>query len=622
MNTLMTDTMTKTARRRWVRGLTALALVGLAAGPAAARDNERYGETRINKLPLRGTVSKDVWVGSWWAYGTDGISYRVHDSSIGSFWGWETYAGSETKWDNRDLDALSPAEKYDHLAGRADKIDYDALKARALKVHEVRADVKALIDKRREVIRKLNKLIEEHRGDYSFDWAETDEGKEYKDLGEQIDAKEKEMADAAVDVDTAFEWEVMNHGGAQFNVEGWYGHCNAWSAAAIMEPEPRHDVTVDGVTFTPGDIKAYLTELWMEQQSTFYGTRNEYDATEEAREDVSYKDVTPAAFHIFFADQIGNRDRGFVIDRYTGSQVWNQPVKSYRSKIEPLYEGEGADAKPLTREITYTTYGYRGAKEESKGEQEVYPVLVTTTIHWVTDGLPAETLTVDVRDDDIDDETFASAWRVRDLYDDQVELRTLTYELWLDKPLDDPEARIIGDGKWEHGSLSGYEHLHPDFMWQPTANVNNSRDYENPYLDYQKVTTELLAKAVEPKDDPTVEPGVWTAEGPVDIPDADKDHPATLSVTIDDDLTVGEMTMDVDITHTYIADLQVRLRGPDGRTHAVKHFGSGGSADDIHKTYDLKKWNGTSALGTWTLEVRDQWKQDTGTLDSFTLHIK
>lgn len=602
-----------------------VALGSLLASPALARDNDGYGETRWNNLPLKGHVSKPIWVGSWWAYSHDGIAYRVHDSAATSgIWDWQDYGKKWTRWDSRALEDLSPAEKYDHLVGRADKIDYDALIERAKKVDELREEVSTAIERRRELVRVLNKMIKDNSGDPSFNWQDTDEGKEYVELGETVDEKNAEVAALPVDIDTAFEWEVLSHGSAQFGLDSWFGHCNAWAAAAIMEPEPRRSTVVDGIEFTGGDVKAYLTELWMEQHSSFHGSRNNYHESEEARDAIDFKDVTPAAFHIFFADQIGNRDKSFVIDRYTGSQVWNQPTKAYRAKAEALYstDAETGEARPMEREVVYTKYGYNGASLEERGKMEVYPVLVTTTIHWVTDGLPHETLTLPY-DANIDDETFADHHDIEALFDKQIEMRTLTYEIWLDKPMDDPEARIVGDGQWEHGSATGYAHLHPDFMWQPIANVNNSRDYENELIDYDKVVQDILPGTLEPADDPEVDALTFRYEGSaVDIPDADKANPATASLEVDVDLPIQLLTVTVDISHTYIGDLQIQLTGPSGTVAILKPFGDGGGADDVKKTYDVKEFDGEPARGTWTLSVADQWRQDTGAINTFSLDIK
>ncbi len=62
--------------------VTVLVAAFLAPAVALADNyNDRYGEIRFGKLPLRGMVSHNVWVGSWWAYKTNGIAYRQKTSS-------------------------------------------------------------------------------------------------------------------------------------------------------------------------------------------------------------------------------------------------------------------------------------------------------------------------------------------------------------------------------------------------------------------------------------------------------------------------------------------------------------------------------------------------------------
>ncbi len=604
-----------------IRTVAALCLCAAFISPAAARDNDKYGETRFNELPTHGSLSKTPWVGSWWAYGTDGLAYRVHEDHW--FSGWKQYAQLWDRWTNKEAANLSPAEKYDTLVGRADKIEYEPLLEKAKKFDELRDEVGDLILERRTLIRKLNAAIRENADDSSFNWQDTEDGKKYLEVTEQLEEKQQAPDDVQLTVDTAFEYEVLNHGTAQFGVEGWYGHCNAWAAAAIMEPEPRHSTTVEGIEFTAGDVKSYITEAYMEIHSSFHGSRNEYHEDEESRDAVDFQDVTPAGFHILFGDLVGKRDKGFVIDRYTGSQVWNQPVRAYRADISPLYEGEGADAQPMQREVVFTKYGYNGAETDERGSMDVYPVLVTTTIHWMTDGLPHETLTNTNINDEIDDDTFADGHDIEQMWGDQVHLRTLTYELWLDKPVSDADARIVGDGAWQHGSVSDYAHLHPDFIWVPLANVNNSgRDYENEYIDYDHIVETILPGSLEAHDDPAVEPTDFTASGPLDIPDNDTDTGASLELEVSSDATINVLTVDVEVTHTWKGDLEVALIGPDGRVAILKEFGTGGSGDDVRETFDVKEFDGGSAQGTWKLRVRDQWSEDTGTIDSFTLHVK
>lgn len=584
--------------------------LGFATPAALAADNDLYGEVRWNNLPLKGQVSKSIWVGSWWAYTRDGIAYRHRGPHAGS-----SYGTAWGRWDDKSPSALSAAEKYDLLKGRADRIEYDKLVEKGQKYASLQGTMQSKIDEQRTLVRRINKAIAE-AGSNSYAWWDTDDGKRYNALRDEIETLSTEVEAVAITIDTATEYEVFSHGSMQFGVQNWFGHCNAWAAAAIMEPEPRHEVTVDGVTFTAGEVKALLTEAWMEINSSFYGTRNEDHETEEGRQEISYRDMTPAGFHILFADQIGKRDKSFVIDRFTGSEVWNQPVTAYRSKVEPLYTGDVA----LDREVVYTSYSGARATEQKRGTQKVFPILVTTTIHWATDGLPHEALTVPLNAE-IDDETFRDHYAIREMYDDQIEMRTLTYELWLDKPMSDPSAKIVGDGAWQHGSAMGYEHQQPDFAWQPLANINNARDYENEFIDYKFLEEAILPGSITPAQDPAVPGTVFSSTTGAEIPDNDATG-ASVTIEVTAEVAITTMTAEVDISHTYVGDLRVTLTGPNGKVEVLKDFGVGGSSDDLKKTFDVKAFNNASARGTWTLQVVDNAGQDTGRINGVKLSVK
>lgn len=584
--------------------------------PATANPNSRYGATAWKELPQRGMISKNVWVGSWWSYKNNGIAYRPNAT------GTMKNGGSNPEgWTNVEAaDQLSPAEKYDILVGRGDRIEREKIRTYLEKIAETEKDVTSKIERRRELIRLLNDAIKENRENGDFDWKTTDDGKEYLEINKAIEEAEAGLETDKPEIDTATEYEIWNHGTAQYGVQSWWGHCNAWAAAAIMEPEPRNSTTVDGITFTAGDVKGLVTEAWMELNSSFYGSRNDYHGSEAAREKIDYNDVTPAAFHIFFADQIGNHDKSFVIDRYTGDQVWNQPVKAFRSQIEVLNDGE-----PRKVEVKLTRYSNWGEpKVEDLGEQEVYEVGVTTTFHWITDGVPHEELTAQNISDDIDDATFSSSHKIHSLYDGHVEIRTIYYTLWLDKHPDDPEAEVIGDGVWQHKNSQGYEARHPDFLWQPLANVNSSRDYENEFIDYDKIVQDILPGSITKAEDPE-EPvtGGFSATGPVDVPDAETETGASLAVAVEGGPeSIAEMTVKVLIKHTYAGDLRVVITSPEGREFELKEFGSGGADDDVDRTWDVKDFAGQNANGTWTLHVYDQWEDDTGTIESVELNFK
>jgi subtilisin-like proprotein convertase family protein/subtilisin family serine protease len=90
---------------------------------------------------------------------------------------------------------------------------------------------------------------------------------------------------------------------------------------------------------------------------------------------------------------------------------------------------------------------------------------------------------------------------------------------------------------------------------------------------------------------------------------------------------VRDIKVFVDIVHTYIGDLIVRLTGPDG-TRVDLHSRQGGGAHNLVQTYDqrsvaaLEAYLGKNIKGTWTLEVSDHARWDEGQLRRWTLEAE
>lgn len=104
---------------------------------------------------------------------------------------------------------------------------------------------------------------------------------------------------------------------------------------------------------------------------------------------------------------------------------------------------------------------------------------------------------------------------------------------------------------------------------------------------------------------------------PVDIPDNDPTG-VTSTISISDALTVFGSSTFLDITHTYIGDLVVKLTSPAGTT-ALLHNQAGGSADDIVQAFPSSAFNGESTLGDWTLSIEDTYAADTGNLNNWSI---
>ncbi len=106
---------------------------------------------------------------------------------------------------------------------------------------------------------------------------------------------------------------------------------------------------------------------------------------------------------------------------------------------------------------------------------------------------------------------------------------------------------------------------------------------------------------------------------PVTIPDY---YPAGITSTIDvaESFEISNASVTVNITHTYIGDLRVRLMSPAG-TIVTLHNRGGGSTNNLNKTYEGDSFNGEYTAGTWTLQVSDHAGWDYGTLDSWALTL-
>jgi len=79
----------------------------------------------------------------------------------------------------------------------------------------------------------------------------------------------------------------------------------------------------------------------------------------------------------------------------------------------------------------------------------------------------------------------------------------------------------------------------------------------------------------------------------------------------------GKITVSVDIRHSYIGDLKVKLYTPSGAS-ATLSANTGGSTDNLIKTYSFNA--GTlESLGEWRLEATDNARRDTGYINNWNI---
>ncbi|MCA2961521.1 MAG: hypothetical protein IOD12_14820, partial [Silvanigrellales bacterium] len=133
----------------------------------------------------------------------------------------------------------------------------------------------------------------------------------------------------------------------------WYGLCHGWalSAALFREPAPIVMTSPSGVRipFGSADIKALLAYYAGEalfSRRQFVGLR----CWGNAPGSPACRDMNAGAFHILLANEVGRKNRSFVVELSADEEIWNKPVLSYTSQVEERRKGASAGAAPGTKE--------------------------------------------------------------------------------------------------------------------------------------------------------------------------------------------------------------------------------------------------------------------------------
>ena len=111
----------------------------------------------------------------------------------------------------------------------------------------------------------------------------------------------------------------------------------------------------------------------------------------------------------------------------------------------------------------------------------------------------------------------------------------------------------------------------------------------------------------------------YESTGSAAIPDDDAAG-ITSTIVVPDALTPTSVTVDIDLTHTWIGDLRVTLTH-DG-VEAVLWDQAGDSDDNIVQSFPLPSFAGRPAAGEWTLTVVDSAAQDVGTLNRWSVGLE
>lgn len=136
-----------------------------------------------------------------------------------------------------------------------------------------------------------------------------------------------------------FDYPVRKEveGIANRRAESWEGICHGWAPASMnhQEPLPKDMVSPDGiiVPFGSSDIKALISYYYANGfvSDTHQMGRRCYDEEGEAED--CKEDMNAGAFHLILTNKISFRQEGIIVDIKRGTEVWNHPLKSYRSEI-------------------------------------------------------------------------------------------------------------------------------------------------------------------------------------------------------------------------------------------------------------------------------------------------
>lgn len=132
--------------------------------------------------------------------------------------------------------------------------------------------------------------------------------------------------------------------------------------------------------------------------------------------------------------------------------------------------------------------------------------------------------------------------------------------------------------------------------------------------------------------------------GPKPIPAVGTQGTMTDTLTVTDARAIKDLNLRLDLDHTYVADLEIILISPDGTERVLfnRHGGDGDDFNDVllddeaatsivdatppysgslRPTNGLNAFDGKSALGTWTLLIRDHTALNSGQLNSWGLEF-
>ncbi len=217
------------------------------------------------------------------------------------------------------------------------------------------------------------------------------------------------------------------------NAGQWSGLCDGWAMAAIQYAEPQAVTFTnpDGILipFGSSDVKGLMTyaaEFHFRRTTVKIGRACRTSLPQTPAEIAACSDINPGALHVALVNQIGIKQKGFVVERQANPEMWNQPVYAYDTSII----GSATSDVPGAHGVqVQTTLYYSEDLDESHWD----PVIGTSNFHFS---------------------------KIK-----------MNYVLDLDS-----EGKIVG-GTWAKGSDQ------PDYFWLPT----NRLEFQGPLKGLQTI---------------------------------------------------------------------------------------------------------------------------------------
>lgn len=610
------------------------------------RNDPRHFRTVLNynfdDLPLEGRTNDTPWTASYWPYYQDGLLAR-----------WQDRRGMDAESEYR---GLSPAEKYDiAFNGWTPPEGFDALKP-------FDADTCEFDQEYYDSLGPAGTWTHRNKGLWAVTNGVDDDG------------------DGVADADEC--QQNTDSGEYDFDsIETWWGICHAWAPAALMEPEPLGAVTRNGVTFDVSDLKGLIIQQWDRASAHMVGGRcndKEFERDENGRvTNEECRDLNAGSWHVIVTNFIGLNKKGFVIERTTNYEIWNQPLFGY--KIDEQREITLQEAHRLLKieDDGGTGEFVQGVEVGTNEAQAILAFANEATLEQLDDDARLDARAArnivmyrDGADGQLgteDDNLFDDLAELADIsyvgesafgdlmayalangYSPQVyeynpeaerfvEVRMTTDWVAEQHQSADRTDTIIdrythhdtyhyilelsAEGEVIGGEWVGESNInHPDFVWLPTRAISG-----NPNIDIDEVRDmiEEGRRAVLGDEEPEAEQLAFSSDEVVAIPDYDPEG-ATSTITVDREGTVDTVKLDVEISHTYRGDLVVELRHGG---IAINVFDGSDAAeawsDDLSlQGVEVDGFHGSELSGDWELVVLDTYRMDIGQIENWTLTVE